>query len=222
MEKELRVKNENYKIYKSTNQSTSQVYIGSTTNSLYQRRLDHTERASRNEKGKFYEAISTYGAEDFEWEVVDTANNIDELAQKEKHYIIEYEANKNGYNSDSGGGFKKSVYQYDATTGEQIARFECLGDAAKAVNSSKSNIGSACLGSAKTAAGFCWSYNDMASFKVADKRFKSVSQRSLDGQLLKEYKSIAEASRKTGINKSSIAKAVRGERKTAGGFCWLK
>lgn len=62
----------------------------------------------------------------------------------------------------------------------------------------------------------------MASFKVADKRFKSVSQRSLDGQLLKEYKSIAEASRKTGINKSSIAKAVRGERKTAGGFCWLK
>lgn len=82
MEKELRVKNENYKIYKSTNQSTSQVYIGSTTNSLYQRRLDHTERASRNEKGKFYEAISTYGAEDFEWEVVDTANNIDELAQK--------------------------------------------------------------------------------------------------------------------------------------------
>ena len=42
----------------------------------------------------------------------------------------------------------------------------------------------------------------------------------LEGRTLYEYKSVAEASSKTGVNSSSIAKACRREYKTAGGFIW--
>lgn len=41
---------------------------------------------------------------------------------------------------------------------------------------------------------------------------------SKDNEIIETYRSIAEASRVTGIHKSSIAKCCRKERKTAGGF----
>jgi group I intron endonuclease len=213
---------EKFIIYKSTNQSTNQVYIGSTTYSLQQRRLDHQERANRTEEGKFYEAISTYGSNNFSWETIDTTENTDELALKEQYYIAEYDSYNSGYNSDCGGGFKKTVFQYCKETEKQTARFESLEEAAKSVNTSRSNISSACLGSSKSAKGFSWSYKDLDSFKTDDKRLKYVKQLDVDEVIIKEYKSIAEASRQTGISKSCIAKAVRGERQYAGGFLWIK
>ena len=54
--------------------------------------------------------------------------------------------------------------------------------------------------------------------KNKDKRFKEVEQFVTDGIFINKFKSIAEASRSTGICKSSIAKVCRNKRKTAGGF----
>ena len=99
-------------IYKVQNEITGQIYIGATTYELKQRKLDHLERAVRGDKGYFQEAIGTYGPEAFSWETIDTANNTDELAQKEKHYIYLYNSKEEGYNKDEGGGFQKTVYQY--------------------------------------------------------------------------------------------------------------
>jgi len=209
-------------IYKATNENTSQVYIGSTTDSLDQRKLDHNERADREEAGKFYEAIHTYGAEHFKWETIDTAENVDELALKEQQYIKEFKANEKGYNSDCGGGFKKSVYQYCTETGRQLKKFNSLEEAANAVNSSKSNISSACLGNSRSAKSFYWSYLNQEHYKTTDKRLKCVKQLDVDEVIIKEYKSIVEASKQTGISKSCIAKTVRGERQYAGGFLWMK
>ena len=209
-------------IYKATNENTSQVYIGSTTDSLDQRKLDHNERADREEAGKFYEAIHTYGAEHFKWETIDTAENVDELALKEQQYIKEFKANEKGYNSDCGGGFKKSVYQYCTETGRQLKKFNSLEEAANAVNSSKSNISSACLGNSRSAKSFYWSYLNQEHYKTTDKRLKCVKQKSQSGKVIQEFKSIAEASRQTGISKSCIAKTVRGEKQYAGGFLWVK
>ena len=76
-----------YLVYKVFNEETGQIYIGATTYSLHQRQLDHTERANRGEPNKFHDAISTYGADAFSWEQVDTANSIDELAKKEWRVI---------------------------------------------------------------------------------------------------------------------------------------
>ena len=53
-----------------------------------------------------------------------------------------------------------------------------------------------------------------------DKRKKKVLQYTLEGEFVNEFKSVAEASKLTGCNKSSIAKVCRGERKRCGGFIW--
>jgi group I intron endonuclease len=209
-------------IYKATNENTSEVYIGSTTTSLDQRKHDHQERAKREEMGKFHEAIHTYGENSFTWETIDTADDVDELALKEQQHIKKLKATEEGYNSDRGGGFKKSVHQYCKETGIKLKKFNSLEEAANEVNSSRSNISSACLGSSKTAKGFYWSYKEKDYFKVADKRLKGVTQKNINGEFMQEFKSIAEASRQTGIGKSCIAKAVRGERQQAGGYLWIK
>ena len=71
-------------IYKVTNKETGEVYIGATTNSIHQRKLDHTERSNRGKQGYFHEAIATHGSEAFNWEQIDTANSTDELAKRKK------------------------------------------------------------------------------------------------------------------------------------------
>ncbi len=47
-----------------------------------------------------------------------------------------------------------------------------------------------------------------------------IIQKDLDGNEIRTYKSLREAHRITGINRSTIAKYLRGERKHAGGFLW--
>ncbi|MGJ5642888.1 hypothetical protein [Formosa sp. S-31] len=53
-------------VYTATNKVTEQVYVGATTKTLHQRKLDHIERANRGEANKFHNAIAKYGANAFE------------------------------------------------------------------------------------------------------------------------------------------------------------
>ncbi len=51
---------------------------------------------------------------------------------------------------------------------------------------------------------------------------KAVLQYTLDGVLIRRYKTLTQASRKTGIDICSISKCARGIRyKTAGGYKWI-
>jgi len=209
-----------YSIYKAQNKDTTEAYIGVTKNSINQRRRQHEYKSSKGSCHKFHEAICTYGPDAFEWEQIDTANSTDELAQKEKEYIIQYDSIANGYNSDSGGGIKKTVYQYDLKDGSLINRYDCLESAANAVSANKGSISRACLNINKTCKGFYWSYSPTAPVILLDERKKKVIKIDMKDNLKSEYNSVAEASRETGVSKSSIAKACRGERKTAGGYVW--
>jgi len=211
----------NYIIYKAVNTLNNQVYIGVTTNSVAQRTLDHTERANRGEEGKFQQAISTYGAGAFEWEQIDTASSIDELAQKEKEYILKYESKEKGYNSDEGGGFKKTVYQYNLVDGNLINTYSCLTDASNAVNATKQCISRACLSVNKSYKGFYWSYQYNEPFKPnEDARKKEVLQFNIEGELINRFYSVADSSKHTGFSKTCISRVCRGEREQSGGYIW--
>jgi len=213
--------NNNYIIYKAVNKQTNQAYIGATTKGIHQRKLDHLERGKRGESNQFHSAISTYGADAFEWQQIDTANSLNELAQKEKKYIIQYNTILDGYNSLSGGGFKKTIYQYDLKTRKLINSFKCLEDAAKSVNSSKQHISRACLSVNKTFRGHFWSYQYQEVFKPEqDRRKRKVQQYDLNGILLAHYISVSEASRQTGVSKTCISRCCRGERKSSSSFIW--
>jgi len=211
---------EKYKLYKAENVENGWVYIGSTTSTVKKRQQDHLQKANQGQGHYFQEAIATYGAEAFVWEQIDTAETINELASKEKKYIIEYNSQLEGYNQDCGGGFKKFVYQYNLE-GKLVNTYNQLEDAANAVNADKKSISAACLGKIKTCKGSYWNYELLGEYsRPKDNRIKNVKQYDSNDRLLRSFSSIAEASEGTGINKSCIAKCCRGERKSAGGFYW--
>lgn len=217
----MKQEHSNYIIYKAQNTVNNKVYIGATTNSVEQRKLDHTERATRGEEGKFQKAISTFGAEAFNWEQIDTASSTDELAYKEKQYVYKYKAKDEGYNSDEGGGFKKTVYQYNLEDGSLINRYSCLTDAGNAVNATKQCISRACLSVNKAYNGFYWSYEYKEPFTPnVDVRKKGVLQYDLNGELINQFISVADASNHTTLSKTCISRVCRGEREQSGGYIW--
>ena len=208
-------------IYTAECKVTGEFYVGATTGTVEQRRLDHLKRAQRGEQSKFIEAISTYGPEAFVWKQTDTANTTDELALKEKQHITKYNAIESGFNSDAGGGFKKTIYQYSPVDGRLIKSYKDLQSAANAVNVSKKSIGSACLGQIKTCKGFYWSYTLTVPYLISsDLRKRKVVQMSLAGQKIAEYESVADASRISGVSKTCISRVCRGEREQSRGFMW--
>lgn len=135
-------------VYKVTNKETDEVYIGITTKSVEERKKDHYQKSSINQQRKFYKAIGTYSPDAFTWEQIDTAANKDELAKKEKNYILKYNSKEAGYNSDEGGGIQKTVYKYDLE-GNYIGSYECLKNAGESVGVKKQQISRACLSGKK-------------------------------------------------------------------------
>lgn len=211
----------NYIIYKVENTENGWVYIGSTTTSVEDRMTDHFRKAENNNGHYFHKEITTYGPEAFEWEQVDTASNSDELARMEKKYIEQFDSFRRGYNSDSGGGFKKTVYQYRIDDCTLVGTHDCLQSAANAVSADKKAISKACLSVNNLYNGFYWSYEFSEPFVPnADARKKEVIQTDMEGNLVAEYKSVSEASKSTGVNRSSIAKCCRSVYKSASGFLW--
>ena len=206
-------------IYKVVNTITDEVYIGATTKSIEERKADHLQKSQKKVGSYFQEAIATHGADAFKWEQIDTANSINELAEKEKQYILQFDAKKNGYNSDSGGGFKKTVYQFDLD-GNLIASFDGLKEIQVTLGHDKRRVSNACT-TATLWKGSYWSYSQNNTFKpTQDGTKKKVLRYSLDGEILAQYNSVAEASRKTGISKTCISRCCRGERKSSSGFLW--
>ncbi|CAM4061119.1 GIY-YIG nuclease family protein [Gillisia hiemivivida] len=209
------------KIYKAINKITKEVYIGVTFNLLKDRRNDHLQKAKKNVGGKFQQAIRTYGSEAFEWVQIDTANSSNELAEKEKEYVIKYNAKENGYNADSGGGFKKTIFKYNLETKELIQDYTCLNSAAISVNATKQDISRACLSANGLLNGYLWSYSCSKVFTSnGDSRKKGVIQLDLNANIIDEFDSVAEATQKTGLSKTCISRVCRGERDSSGGYIW--
>lgn len=206
-------------VYKVTNQETGKAYIGVTTRSMEERKADHIQKANKGMGGYFQEGIATYGADAFRWEQIDTATSSNELAEKEKKYILQYDSKENGYNSDSGGGFKKTVYQFDLD-GNLVASFDGLKEIESTLGHDKRRISNASI-TATVWKGSYWSYSlNNAFIPAIDSRKKKVFQYSLNGEILAQYNSVAEASRETGISKTCISRCCRNEREQSGGFIW--
>lgn len=211
----------NYIVYKAENTVTGEVYIGATSKSLIERKNDHLQKSSKGSDGFFHQVIRTYGSDSFVWTEVDSASSINELAEKETEYIYMYDSFQNGYNSDKGGGFKKTVYQYNVETGELVNSYDDLVSAANAVNANIRSVSNVCLHTNKTCKGYNWSYSStIEANSNLDLRRKTVNQISLDGDIVACYESASEASRKTGISKTCITRCCREEREQSGGFLW--
>lgn len=63
-------------------------------------------------------------------------------------------------------------------------------------------------------------FKETKTKKTVSTKYKSVVQYNSYGEILNEYKSIKEASLKTGIEASNISKCASQKRRTAGGYVW--
>lgn len=89
-------------IYLIKNKINNKTYIGQTIRSFRDRIRDY-EKGFCNEYLK--NAFKKYGWDNFEFSIIDTANNLEELNEKEVLYIHKHKTNKReyGYNIEYGG-----------------------------------------------------------------------------------------------------------------------
>ena len=86
-------------VYKITHLDTERCYIGQCIGDVKARWRSH--KASDTHLGR---AIKKYGVESFSFEIIDTADSIAELNEKEIKYIAKYSSiMPNGFNIESGG-----------------------------------------------------------------------------------------------------------------------
>lgn len=86
-------------VYKITNIQNNKVYIGQSIRPIKDRFNRHINDALNNILDThFARAIRKYGKENFIIELIDTAQNQDELNQKEQHWIQHYNSVNEGYN----------------------------------------------------------------------------------------------------------------------------
>lgn len=91
-------------IYKIVNLVNHKVYIGQTIRGLRERWRQHVYNARHGSDYAIHAAIRKYGEDNFELEIIDTADDRDELDSKEIYWIQVYNSmSPNGYNLCSGG-----------------------------------------------------------------------------------------------------------------------
>lgn len=95
-------------IYKSRNKITGKIYIGQTTHTLNKRIKSHIKESKKESNRPFMLSINKYGIDNFEFEIIDSTDNLDELNDKEIYWIDFYNSvSPNGYNVTGGGQGKK-------------------------------------------------------------------------------------------------------------------
>lgn len=100
------------RIYIIRNTENDKVYIGQTIHELGLRLAQHKRRAATidNKYRKLYNAMNKYGVDKFYIDLVEDGIPIDELNDKEMHYILVYNSFECGYNSTAGGD-SKAIYK---------------------------------------------------------------------------------------------------------------
>ena len=93
-------------IYKITNTINNKVYIGKTTKTLQERFDKHKDNASKKINRRLYDSMNHHGYDNFIIEKLDESNDPQELNEREKYWIQEYDSfylNNKGYNMTLGG-----------------------------------------------------------------------------------------------------------------------
>lgn len=91
-------------VYKITCKINGKIYVGQTSETLKQRFKRHMGYQKDEHDTKFYRAVRKYGIENFYIEQIDTANNQEELDEKELYWINKLDSLKSGYNTKANKG----------------------------------------------------------------------------------------------------------------------
>ena len=217
-----------YYIYKATNRINGQSYIGCTNN--YRSRKWQHERCYEKEDCVFHRAIQEFGKENFDWEVIDSAESEMEGHELEKKYIDQYHTlMPNGYNMTVGG------YNNPLTKYKPVVCLEPDGTYVRTYESTEAatrdgyyNVADCCSDNHHLTQGKQFMYLDdykQHGGKVYERHdsifMKAIVQCDLSGNMIQEFKSVNAAAEFTGIRRSTISGALTGTYKTAGNYIWV-
>lgn len=91
-------------VYKITNKINGKNYIGITEKTLDERYAQHLAKCRQGDTRHLYQSMRKYGVDSFEISIIENnIQSLDELKQKEKEYVIKYNAYSLGYNMTEGG-----------------------------------------------------------------------------------------------------------------------
>ena len=206
-------------------------YIGQSINPA-KRYKEHLYGRKNKKISYFDKIIQKYGADKFDFEIIDIALTVEKADELEKFYIQKYNALKpNGYNILKGGREQqgawnsKAIDEYDLD-GNYINSYESASYYERNINNSydASSITRSCnlltrykerqfryIGTPKP-----------SKYKAKANHVTKVYQFDLDGNFVKEYQTLKEASKSTNTCRTTISGCLRGDYKTANGFVWSK
>lgn len=200
-------------IYKATNKINGKMYIGQTTRSLDVRMAEH----ARHSDLPFDRAIQKYGLENFEVEIIDTANTIEELNQKEIYWIKYYNTYEgDGYNACLGGENSKGFRHREESKAKMSEK------------KSKMYIGenNPFFGKHHSEE-MCKHFSEQRKGRtLTDEWKKHISESSAQKRRVRNietgeiFNSIVEAAEKYNIVPTHISRVCRGERNKTGGYHW--
>jgi hypothetical protein len=193
-------------IYKITNNINNKVYIGQTIRDLETRLKEHR----RKKHCMMYKAFNKYGYENFTAEVIDTADTIEELNEKEMYWISYYDStNKDkGYNLCEGGGNTKGYHHTEESK-------------TKMSQNTKKKFGAD-----------NHFYGMHHTEETRDKMRQSWIIRKESGEQLPQcrrvvnldtgevFSSVSEACEKYNLSVTHVCRVCRGKRKRTGGYRW--
>jgi group I intron endonuclease len=222
-------------IYKITNKINGHYYIGQSVD-IDKRFRQHCFSArhldDKDHNSPIHLAIAKYGENNFTLELLEEICDKTELNEREVYWIRLLEATKNGnYNILAGGQDRikfddKSVELYDLT-GKYVKTIPSATLTAKELGVSRSSIYGVLHKERPTCKGYQMKYAE--DKRTVIKPFISkqggalrVAQiNSTTNQIIKIFNSIAEASRETGANSSTITKVCKGKLKTTKNYKWI-
>jgi hypothetical protein len=159
--------------------------------------------------------------------------SIENWEEREKYYIKKYN-NIKLTNIEPGGNSTtirqycrigttknaKSIVQMDLNY-NVINIFKSCSEAARQTGFNKGTLGSACRKNGNISHGFRWKWeNNKEECNPRDKRFTAVLQYDLDNNFIKEYPSVKEASKITGLHPASITNCIHNITTRAGEYFW--
>jgi len=118
---------------------------------------------------------------------------------------------------------QKPIEQLDLKTGQVLATFKSISDAAALVETHPTHIVSVCMGRIRSRSGFFWRYKGSDALPPKPKGKRRVEQLCLTlGRVICTFDSITEAGKAIGISTPGISYCCNGRNGTdsAGGFGW--
>jgi group I intron endonuclease len=208
----------NFIVYKISNTINNKVYYGVTQQSLKKRWQQHICNSSKKDY-HLYNAINKYGVENFKIEAVFYATTKDEMYKKEIELISFYKSNnrKYGYNNSKGGEFSRYGCKLTNEQKNKISEFQKNRKRKPHSEETKKRISESAKG--RDMRKLFLKSAEKRKGKPAFNRIK-ISQYTLDGKFVNEYKSLSEAANSVKGHPSAFAAIKKGKLKTYKSFVW--